>query len=589
MRALLLAALVVITAASPAAAEGDQPTDPQADHHGGRSGQFDRPYEGFAPPSTVLRDGTPARVGLDPAPIDAALRQLAAWTEPAGTTKPMYAGAVALLAHDGVVVSRHATGHALRYADGNGTELPRDQWVPMRTDSIFDMASVSKLFASIVLMQQVERGVVDLDAPVARYVREYAANGKGGVVVRQLVTHTSGMRSWLPLWRDHPTPQARIAATLADTLQAPPGTRYTYSDLNLITLGVLLERVTGHPLDVLVRDGITGPLRMHDTGYNPDPAKLPRIAATEYQASPPRGMVRGSVHDENAWALGGVSGHAGIFSTADDMAVFGQMILNGGTYRGARILSPDSVTAALTNYNTTLPSNAARGVGFELNQYYYMGALVGHNTAGHTGYTGTSLVIDPLSRSVVVLLTNRVHPSRNWTPQSLSRRVVATALAEALAVEPRHHDTAWFSGLGDARTSTLAVDLAPRRAGRMHVGFDLFVDTERTDVLYLESSVDGGQTWEAVPFSTHGPGAPGHTEGSVSGAGHRSWWRAWATLPGDPDQPVRLRWRYTTDALYTGRGVYVDGVKVRDVRGVLLDGERHPEAFTTDGWSLRSR
>ena len=157
-----------------------------------------------------------------------------------------------------------------------------------------------------------------------------------------------------------------------------------------------------------------------------------RIAATEYQADPPRGIVRGEVHDENAWALGGVAGHAGVFATADALATLGQAILDGGTGAGpgARILEPASVAAMLANHNSSLP--APHGLGFELDRRDYMGSLGGAATAGHTGYTGTSLVIDPGSRSVVVLLTNRVHPSREWGSVNPARRAVANALAQAL-------------------------------------------------------------------------------------------------------------------------------------------------------------
>ena len=181
--------------------------------------------------------------------------------------------------------------------------------------------------------------------------------------------------------------------------------------------------MTGKTLDKLVADGITKPLQMRDTGYNPDPKKKPRIAATEFQTAPPRGMVWGSVHDENAWSLGGVAGHAGVFSTADDLAVLAQTFLNGGSYRGARILKESSVTAMITNFNQAFPGND-HGLGFELNQRWYMGGLSGPRTAGHTGYTGTSIVIDFDSRSFAILLTNRVHPSRNWGSNNPARRAV---------------------------------------------------------------------------------------------------------------------------------------------------------------------
>ena len=220
----------------------------------------------------MLRDGSPASVGLDPAPIRDALGQIAAWEQPAGTTHPLYAGAVTLLGHAGRVVAQEAHGYALRYADGAGTELPPDQWIPMRDDTIFDMASMSKLFTTILVLQQVERGTVDLEAPVATYLPEFAANGKGTITVRQLLTHTSGLqpRTAAVAATDPDRAVADRAPSLDVAPDPPPGTTYVYSDLNLITLGVLLERSTGTaPGPARARRRITGPLGMRDTGYNP--------------------------------------------------------------------------------------------------------------------------------------------------------------------------------------------------------------------------------------------------------------------------------------------------------------------------------
>ena len=562
---------VILTMASPAVASGNN------------SGRFDQPYDGYAPKTTLLRDATPAKAGLDPAPIDAALAQVAAWTQPSGATKPLYAGAVTLLGHNGKIVTRTATGLALKYADGQGTELPPDQQIPMRTDTIFDMASVSKLFTSIVVLQLVEKGKVDLDAPIATYIPEFAENGKETVTVRQALTHTSGFPSWLPLWSAQPDPASRLHMALTAKLQNPPGSTYLYSDLNLIALGELAHRVTGKTLDKLVADGITKPLQMRDTGYNPDPKKKQRIAATEYQASPPRGMVWGEVHDENAWSLGGVAGHAGVFSTADDMAVLAQTFLNGGSYRGARILKESSVTAMITNFNQGFPGND-HGLGFELNQRWYMGGLSGPRTAGHTGYTGTSLVIDFDSRSFAILLSNRVHPSRNWGSNNPARRAVAQGLALALGVGPRHGKDAWFSGTTDNATSTLDAKVAVPAEGAK-LAFDLFVDTEVSDLLYLETSTDG-TTWTKVPFSVRDRGSVIDTDGSISGSGDRHWHQVTAELRAG-EQTVR--WRYTSDPLYQGRGVYVDGVKITSGAGQLLDGERSPESFTATGWRLSRR
>jgi CubicO group peptidase (beta-lactamase class C family) len=551
--------------------------------NGNRSGYFDRPYDGYAPKTTLLRDSTPEKAGLDPAPIDAALAQVDAWTRANGTAKPLYAGAVTLLGHDGKIVTRTATGKALKYADGNGTELPADQQIPMRTDTIFDMASVSKLFTSIVVMQQVEKGKVGLDTPIASYVPEFAENGKDAITVRQALTHTTGLPAWLPLWSAQPDPASRMHMALTAKPTSPAGTKYLYSDLNLIALGEVAHRVTGKTLDKLVADGITKPLQMRDTGYNPDARKKPRIAATEFQSAPPRGMVWGSVHDENAWSLGGVAGHAGVFSTADDMAILAQTFVNGGSYRGARILKESSVTAMITNFNQAFPGND-HGLGFELNQRWYMNGLSGPRTAGHTGYTGTSIVIDFDSRSFAILLTNRVHPSRNWGSNNPARRAVVQGLALALGVGPRHGKDAWFSGTTDNATTTLATDVAVPAEGAK-LTFDLFVDTEDTDRLYLETSSDG-TTWTKVPFSVLDRGSVIDHDGTISGSGDRHWHQVFADLaPGDQT----IRWRYTSDPLYQGRGVYVDGVKITSGAGQLLDGERTPESFAATGWRLSRR
>jgi len=303
----------------------------------------------------------------------------------------------------------------------------------------------------------------------------------------------------MPLWSGWPDKASRIQAVMAVAPTSPPGTTYLYSDLNLITLGVLLERQTGRGLDQLVRERITAPLAMKDTGYNPAPSLKPGITATEYQTSPARGMVWGEVRDENAWSLGGVAGHAGIFSTAQDMAVLAQTPLNGGTYAGHRILSADSVQKMTTNYNTAFPSNS-HGLGFELDQRFYMAGLSSPTTAGHTGYTGTSIVIDNMSHSFAIVLSKRVHPSRSWGSNNPARRAAAQGLALSLAVKPRQGDTAWFGGSKDATTATLttqALDV-PAKAS---VAFDLFVDTETSDPLTLESSTDGGTSWKPVPFT----------------------------------------------------------------------------------------
>ncbi|EWC59487.1 Beta-lactamase (Cephalosporinase) [Actinokineospora spheciospongiae] len=575
--AVLCLALVAATVAGSAVAVAAHPGDERA------AGRFDLPQRGFAPADTVLRPGTPESVGLDPAPIRAAGEAIAAWTGPSPTT-PLFPGAVSLLVHHGTVVHRQAVGKALRYADGAGTELPAEQQVPVRADTVFDLASVSKLFTSLAVMCLVEDGRLKVDRRVAGYLPEFGVNGKEQITVRQLLTHTSGLEPFIPLWRDWPDEPSRVKAVMDRAPVNPPGSSYVYSDLNLITLGVLVERLSGRSLDAFVADRITRPLGLVDTGYNPPASKLDRVAATEFQSAPPRGVVRGQVHDENAWSLGGVAGHAGVFSTAADLAVLGQAILNGGSYAGRRVLRPDTVHTMLTNFNGDFPGND-HGLGFELDQRWYMGGLSGPRTAGHTGFTGTSLVIDPASRSIAILLTNRVHPSRNRGTINMARERLASGLASAMAVHPRHGPDAWFAPPVDATTATLTTPPLTSR-GAMRVRFDAFVDTEDTDPLALESSADG-QTWRRIPLRAWGTGAPvGQTE-LLAGSGHRSWWTVDAIVPGGDG--ITLRWVSTTDSRYTGRGILLDGIVVTDGDRMLLNGEKEPHLMRPLGWRLQTR
>jgi CubicO group peptidase (beta-lactamase class C family) len=226
-----------------------------------------------------------------------------------------------------------------------------------------------------------------------------------------------------------------VLGALTAPLVAAPGTAYCYSDLNLITLGALAHRLTGRPLDVLVRDRITGPLGMTDTGYAPAAELRGRIAATEDERDPARGVVWGQVHDENAWSLDGVAGHAGVFSTAADLGRLARVIVDRGVYPGGRLLSEEIFTAMITNQTPDFAGHD-HGLGFEINQPWYMGRAATAHTIGHTGYTGTSLVIDLDRRAYVILLTNRVHPSRDWGTANPARVIVGDALADVLADHP---------------------------------------------------------------------------------------------------------------------------------------------------------
>jgi CubicO group peptidase (beta-lactamase class C family) len=552
----------------------------------------------------VLRTGSPRQVGLLPEQIARMPADAAAYLVPTADhpTYPMYSGAVVLAAKDGVIVQHAAVGTAVRYAS-TGVELPAEQQIPARPDTIFDLASVSKLFTTIVALRRVERGDLELDAPVARYLPEFAAGGKERVTVRMLLTHTSGLPAFLPLWSRYPTPAERLRAALIAPLAAgsTPGGQYVYSDLGLIALGTLVARLSDRPLDALVRDEITAPLGMVDTGYNPAPALRPRIAATEYEPYAGRGMVWGEVHDENAWGLGGVAGHAGVFSTARDLATLCQMLLNGGEYRGRRILRPETVRLALVNHNAALSAQnpeAARGLGFELDKTWYMGPLASPVGFGHTGFTGTSLVIDPLSHSFVILLSNRVHPDRAWGSNNVARRAMVRDMGEAMPVRPAWGRTAWRAATRDASTVTLTAPLrAPATAGRLV--FQLWYDTEPgADAVLVQTSADG-TTWTPLPLELRAGRERWTAPGQVDGYGGRRWWQVRAALP---EGSTHVRWSYRTDGNSQGRGVYVDGILAvgsagsagpggsAGSAGPLFAGEGPDAArLVADGWSPTDR
>lgn len=535
-----------------------------------------------------LHYGSAADAGLVPSHVDHLRDTIAQYLQPS-PTHPQYAGAVVIAGRNGVIASHESVGYALRYQSYDATtgpvELPVDEQVPMRHDTVFDLASISKLFTSLVAVQLVERGDVDLDEPVATYVPEFAQNGKDAITVRNLLTHTSGLpASPSPSLCTYSSNEERWAAVYATTPTSAPDTTYVYSDINLLVLQRVVEAVAGDPLDDIVRKRLTEPLGMDHTMYNPPAVLWPRVAATEYQPWTGRGMVRGTVHDENAYCLGGVAGHAGVFSTAHDLAVLAQTILDGGRYGRTRILSEDSVRQLLTNFNTAYPEDD-HGLGFELNQRWYMDGLTSPVTAGHTGYTGTSLVIDPLSHSFAILLTNRVHPTRDWGSNNPSRRAVARDLALATPVRAREGEDAWFSGVGDDRTATLGLPLSvPTDGGRL--AFSLWYDTEAgSDIGALQASTDDGATWTDVPVAFRAGPYSWSTDGQFSGFSGRRWLSASAQLPGGV---TNLRWQYTSDPLYQGRGVYVDAVRAWSADGTLLFSDARPDDAATyqpEGWS----
>jgi CubicO group peptidase (beta-lactamase class C family) len=368
-----------------------------------------------------LRIDTPERAGLDPEELRHLVREVHDLTT---GDRPWAAGTVVVAGRGPVIAVEEAAGWAVRYSaydpeTDNGVELPPNSRVPVTVDTPFDLASLTKLFTAVAAMQQIERGTLGIDARVGAYLPDFRAAARHGITVRQLLTHTSGLRPELPLY-DCADDAERLAMLRAEAPVGEPGT-YLYSDLNLLLLQSVLERISGRTLDVLVHEGITRPLGMTSTDFGP----CPGAAATEDQRRPwakaDRGMLRGVVHDENAWALGGVAGHAGLFSTARDLAIFCRTLLAGGSYGPARILGADIVELLLT----------PPGLGFAVDQAWFMGELAGRGAVGHTGFTGTSLVLDPATDTFLILLANTVHPRRRG-PDSGPRAAAGTRVARAV-------------------------------------------------------------------------------------------------------------------------------------------------------------
>jgi CubicO group peptidase (beta-lactamase class C family) len=544
-----------------------------------------------------LRHGSPARAGLLSEHLERLVGDAESFLGPS-PRHPWYAGAVLLAGRGGTVALHRAIGTAVRYSaydekTDTGVEFPAEQQIPMARDTVFDLASVSKLFTSILAVQQIERGALALEGKVSSYLPEFGAAGKQDITLRHLLTHTSGFRSWLPLYKE-PTYEGKLRLVWNEAPLNPPGSAYLYSDLNLISLQLVLERITGHGLDQLLHDEITAPLGMDRTRFNPPASWRPRIAATEDARLPwsglDRGLVWGEVHDENAFALGGVAGHAGVFSCAWDLAVLCRTLLDGGVYGTTRILAPESVELMFTDFNTAFPGDE-HGLGFELYQHWYMGAMATPRTAGHTGFTGTSLVLDPSTDSFLVVLGNSVHPVRGWRSGSAPRVAAANHLARAVPVRPPRGRTSWFSGMASGTTATLALpplDTAAAGARRPRLRCALWWDTEpQADALFLETSTDGGGTWLPAAFTTvRGEGVPReHPSGSVTGWSGRTWHRVTAELP--QAEALTVRWRYTTDRSYVGRGVYVDRLRVTAGGRALFDESRAADAgrIATVGWT----
>ena len=355
-------------------------------------------------------------------------------------------GAVVLVARRGKIVWRKAYG-------ARAVEPQREA---MTLDTIFDLASLTKVVATTTsIMMLIEQGKVRLSDPVVQFIPEMKGEGRDAITIEQLLTHMTGLAPDFDLrdrWSGYDEAMKRL---YREPLRNPPGTRFVYSDINYVALGEVVHRVSGLMLDEFARRNIFAPLGMRDTGFNPNPKLRMRIAPTEKRRGQMNYLgdsgadagtegdqwLRGQVHDPTSFRMNGVAGHAGLFSTADDLAIFCQMLLNGGVYNGARILSPMTI-ATMTRPHAVSESGAARGLGWDIATSFSTnrGDLFSLGSFGHTGFTGTSIWIDPASDSFVVFLSNRVHPDGKGDVGPLRGRVasiVASSIIDTTAAKAR--------------------------------------------------------------------------------------------------------------------------------------------------------
>ncbi|HUO59104.1 MAG TPA: exo-beta-N-acetylmuramidase NamZ domain-containing protein [Candidatus Acidoferrales bacterium] len=380
-------------------------------------------------------------------------------------------GGVLLVGHNGAVVYRKAFGH-------RSLEPTREA---MTADTIFDIASLTKCVATTAsVMKLVEQGKVRLNDPVSVYLPDFAQNGKRDITIRELLTHFSGLTEDLDLstaWQGHETAY-RMA--MEQRPVNPPGARFLYSDINFEVLGFLVERVSGEPLNEFAHANIFAPLGMTHTRFLPPPEWRDKIAPTEYDER--NHMLRGVVHDPTARRMGGVAGHAGVFSTADDLALFAQELLSGHT-----ILGPLSVEKMSTPQQ---PANAPvlRGLGWDIDSPFSTnrGELLPIGSFGHTGYTGTSLWIDPVTNTYIILLTNAVHPHAGKSVVALRARV-ANAVASALNLTVTERDNLRLARITGYNETLMAARRMNSRTGEVQNGVDVL---ESVGVSALKAKVD---------------------------------------------------------------------------------------------------
>jgi uncharacterized protein YbbC (DUF1343 family)/CubicO group peptidase (beta-lactamase class C family) len=366
-------------------------------------------------------------------------------------------GAVVLVGHDGQAIYRKAFGErALE---------PRHE--PMTLDTIFDLASLTKVVATTTaVMQLVQRGQIRVNEPVAKYIPEFGENGKEEITVRELLTHHSGLPKDLDLSQAWEGRETALRMAYAEKPIYAPGSRFLYSDVNFIVLGALVERASGMSLNEYCQKNIFVPLKMTHTRFLPPASWVPKIAPTQYDEHDK--MLRGVVHDPTARRMGGVAGHAGLFSTADDLAKFAQALLSGGT-----ILSPLMIEK-MTTPQQPPTSPVLRGFGWDIDSPLSSnrGDLLPVGSFGHTGFTGTSLWIDPTTQTYIIVLTNAVHPRGKGSAVAL-RSKIATAVAAALPLTASEKDALRcrsITGYNEAETAGRRV---AARNGSVQTGIDV--------------------------------------------------------------------------------------------------------------------
>ena len=365
-----------------------------------------------------------------PKPTPVSINPLAAAFHPEKLAEMDAAIERAIAEHDcpGAVlwVERNRTAYHKAY--GKRALVPAEE--PMSEDTIFDAASLTKVVACTpAVMLLVERGKLKLDERVQAYLPEFQGDGKEAITLRQLLTHTSGLRpdiSTQPPWSGYDT---AIRMACAEKPVTPPGAAFRYSDINFFLLGEVVQRVSGMKLNEFLAREIYQPLKMRDTGYLPPASKLPRIAPTEKAGDK---ILRGLVHDPTARYMGGVAGHAGLFTTAADLARYARMMLNRGELDGVRLFKPETVKL-MTGVQTPEKIFARRGLGWDLDSGYSRprGKIFPLGSYGHTGFTGTALWIDPFSQTFWIFLSNRVHPDGKGSVLALEG-ALANLVAQAV-------------------------------------------------------------------------------------------------------------------------------------------------------------